>query len=158
MQTFNHMRLTAPLWQRGKVLLLAAALVALATGTQAQEAAPDAEAVRIQSVAEEAYIYGLPIVMNYAVMHSYAVDKASPQFKAPFNQLHNEVRVLTPKDTVIVTPNSDTPYSMSWLDLRAEPVVISVPAVDPKRYYSVQLVDGNTFNYGIFGSLSTGHA
>ncbi|WP_296493470.1 DUF1254 domain-containing protein [Rhodoferax sp.] len=158
MQTFNHISLRIPLWPRGKVLLLAAALAALATGIQAQEAAPDAEAARIQSVAEEAYIYGLPIVMNYAVMHSYAVDKASPQFKAPFNQLHHEARVLTPKDTVIVTPNSDTPYSMSWLDLRAEPVVISVPAVDPKRYYSVQLVDGNTFNYGIFGSLSTGHA
>jgi hypothetical protein len=46
---------------------------------------------------------------------------------------------------------------MAWLDLRAEPVVISVPTVEKKRYYSVQLVDGNTFNYGIFGSLSTGH-
>jgi hypothetical protein len=46
---------------------------------------------------------------------------------------------------------------MVWLDLRAEPVVISVPAVDPKRYYSVQLVDGNTFNYGYIGSRATGN-
>ena len=36
-----------------------------------------------------------------------------------------------------MTPNSDTPYSFAWLDLRAEPMVISVPAVDPKRYYSL---------------------
>ena len=158
MQTFNQMRLRMPLWQRGKVWLLAAAMTALATGAHAQAVTPDAEAARIQSVAEEAYIYGLPIVMNYAVMYAYAVDKTSPQFKAPFNQLHSEARVFTPKDTAILTPNSDTPYSLSWLDLRAEPVVISVPAVDPKRYYSVQLVDGNTFNYGIFGSLNTGHA
>lgn len=136
---------------------MAVALAGLFTGAQAQGEAPDAEAARIQSVAEDAYIYGLPIVMNYAVMYSYAVDNSSPQFKAPFNQLHSEARVLTPKDTVIVTPNSDTPYSMAWLDLRVEPVVISVPAVEKKRYYSVQLVDGNTFNYGIFGSLSTGH-
>ena len=123
----------------------------LAQGTAAED-----EASRIRDIAEEAYIYGLPIVMNYAVMYSYAVDKTSPQFKAPFNQLHNEARVLTPADTVIVTPNSDTPYSMAWLDLRAEPVVITVPAVDKKRYYAVQLTDGNTFNFGYIGTRATG--
>jgi hypothetical protein len=45
---------------------------------------------------------------------------------------------------------------MLWLDLRAEPMVISVPAVDSKRYYSVQMVDGNTYNYGYIGSRATG--
>jgi hypothetical protein len=55
-----------------------------------------------------------------------------------------------------VTPNSDTPYSMAWLDLRAEPIVLSVPAVPKSRYYSVQLCDGNTFNYGYIGSRATG--
>jgi hypothetical protein len=43
-----------------------------------------------------------------------------------------------------------------WLDLRAEPMVLSVPAVDKKRYYSVMLNDGNTFNYGYIGSRATG--
>ena len=42
------------------------------------------------------------------------------------------------------------------MDLRAEPLVLSVPAVDPKRYYSVQLIDGNTYNYGYIGSRATG--
>ena len=46
---------------------------------------------------------------------------------------------------------------MVWLDLRAEPIVLSVPAVDKKRYYSVQLCDGNTFNYGYIGSRATGN-
>ena len=45
---------------------------------------------------------------------------------------------------------------MLWLDLRAEPIVISVPAIDPKRYYSVMLCDGNTYNYGYIGSRATG--
>ena len=61
------------------------------------------------------------------------------------------------KDTAIVTPNSDTPYSIGFMDLRAEPMVISVPAVDKSRYYSVQLCDGNTFNYGYIGSRATGN-
>ena len=109
-----------------------------------------------KAIAEEGFIYGLPIVMNYAVMYEYAVDKNSGQFKAPFNEINNEARVFTYKDTAVITPNSDTPYSILWLDLRAEPMVLSVPAVQKSRYYSVMLCDGNTFNYGYIGSRATG--
>jgi hypothetical protein len=109
-----------------------------------------------KAIAEEGFIYGLPIVMNYAVMYEYCVDKNSGQYKAPFNQILNEPRVFTYKDTAIITPNSDTPYSLCWLDLRAEPIVLSVPAVEKERYYSVMLCDGNCFNYGYIGSRATG--
>jgi hypothetical protein len=111
----------------------------------------------IKAIAEEGFIYGLPIVMNYAVMYDYSVDKNSGQYKAPFNQIHNEARVFTYQDTAVITPNSDTPYSLLWLDLRAEPIVLSVPAVEKERYYSVMLCDGNTFNYGYIGSRATGN-
>jgi hypothetical protein len=121
---------------------------------QADTKYPDFAEAKV--IAEEGFIFGLPIVMNYAVMYEFSVDKTSGQFKAPFNRISNETRVFTYKDTAIVTPNSDTPYSMVWLDLRAEPIVISVPAVDPKRYYSVQLCDGSTYNYGYIGSRATG--
>jgi len=117
-------------------------------------AAPGVE--QTKAIAEEGFIYGLPIVMNYAVMNEYAVDKSGPQFKAPFNQIKNEARVFTYEDTAIITPNSDTPYSILWLDLRAEPMVLSVPAVEHKRYYSVMLCDGNTYNFGYIGSRATG--
>ena len=112
--------------------------------------------VEAAKIAEAGYIYGLPIVMNYGVMYEYVVDKTSSQYKGPFNTILNEARVFTYKDTSVITPNSDTPYSMLWLDLRAEPIVISVPAVDPKRYYAVMLCDGNTYNYGYIGSRATG--
>src|SRR6185295_3791865 len=121
---------------------------------------PQAEHLSVaetKAIAEEGFIYGLPIVMNYAVMYDYAVDKNSGQYKAPFNQIKNEARVFTYEDTAIVTPTSDTPYSFVWLDLRAEPVVLSVPAVEKGRYYAVQLEDGNTFNYGYIGSRATGN-
>ena len=85
------------------------------------------------------------------------MDKNAGQYKAPFNQIKNEARVFTYKDTAIVTPNSDTPYSMLEMDLRAEPIVLSVPAVEKERYYSVMLCDGNTFNYGYIGSRATGN-
>jgi len=123
---------------------------------QAAAGVPAPGIAEVKAIAEEGFIYGLPIVMNYAVMYEYAIDKNSGQFKAPFNQIHNEARVFTYEDTAIVTPNSDTPYSLLWMDLRAEPMVLSVPAVDKKRYYSVMLNDGNTFNYGYIGSRATG--
>ena len=112
--------------------------------------------VETKAIAEEAFIYGLPLVMNYAVMNEFAVDTKSSQFKAPFNELKNEHRVATPEDTAVITPNSDTPYSVVWLDLRAEPYVLSVPAVPKSRYYAVQLIDGNTYNFGYIGSRATG--
>jgi hypothetical protein len=143
-------------------LLRSAALAAMTIATttpvpanaQAKAEWPDIREAK--AIAEEGFIYGLPIVMNYAVMYEYSVDKNSGQYKAPFNQIKNEPRVFTYKDTAVITPNSDTPYSFAWMDLRAEPVVLSVPAVDPKRYYSIMLCDGNTFNYGYIGSRATG--
>ncbi|MFV8784347.1 DUF1254 domain-containing protein [Microbulbifer sp. SA54] len=120
------------------------------------QAWPSAE--ETEKIAEEAFIYGLPIVMNYSVMYEFVLDPNSGQYKAPFNKLSNSANVFTYKDTTVVTPNSDTPYSMLWMDLRAEPIVISVPAIEDKRYYSIQLVDSSTFNYGYIGSRATGNA
>src|SRR6478736_5758413 len=133
---------------------IAAALAAALT--LATAGAADVTPAETKAIAEEGFIYGLPIVMNYAVMYAYAVDKNSGQYKAPFNQIKNEARVYTYKDTAIVTPNSDTPYSVLWLDLRAEPIVLSVPAVPKDRYYTAQLIDGNCFNYGYIGQRATG--
>jgi hypothetical protein len=109
-----------------------------------------------KAIAQEGFIYGLPLVMYYTSMYELFVDPTSSQYKAPIGTLTNEGRVFTPKDTAVITPNSDTPYSMIEVDLRAEPTVISVPAVPKPRYYSVQLTDANTFNYGYVGSRTTG--
>ena len=122
-----------------------------------QQESPVREAVSHKDIYQEAYVYGFPMVMNYGVMYEYFVDKNSGQYKAPFNQIYNEARVFTYKDTAIITPNSDTPYSFVGLDLRAEPIVLCVPKIEKARYYDVQLVDMYTFNYGYIGSRATGN-
>ncbi|HMP03886.1 MAG TPA: DUF1254 domain-containing protein [Gemmatales bacterium] len=111
----------------------------------------------LEQIAEEALIYGFPLIMNYGVVYESYIDQSSSQYKCPFNQLYNTARVFTPKDTAVVTPNSDTPYSFFCADLRAEPVVFSVPAIEKERYFSVQLVDWYTFNFGYVGSRTTGN-
>jgi hypothetical protein len=109
-----------------------------------------------KAIAQEGFIFGLPIVMYYTSAYELFVDTTSSQYKAQIGTLSNEARVFTPKDTAVITPNSDTPYSLMEIDLRAEPTVVSVPAVPKPRYYSVQLTDANTFNYGYIGSRTTG--
>ena len=110
-----------------------------------------------RAIAKEATIYGFPLVDNYRIQYSYFVDRSSPEFKAPWNTLVNNARVYTPDDKAIQTPNSDTPYSFVGADLRAEPLVFTVPAVEKGRYYSLQFIDQYTFNFAYVGSRATGN-
>lgn len=110
-----------------------------------------------RAIAKEAYIYGYPMADGYRIQHAYFVDRASPEFKAPWNQICNIPRVFTPDDKAVQTPNSDTPYSMVGLDLRREPIVLTVPKIDEERYFSIQLIDAYTHNFAYIGSRATGN-
>lgn len=112
---------------------------------------------RARELAKEAYVYGFPIVENYRILHAYFVDKANREYRGEWNKIHSKARVFTPDDVTIQTPNSDTPYSMAGFDLRAEPLVITVPPIETNRYFSIQLVDAYTFNFAYVGSRATGN-
>jgi hypothetical protein len=110
-----------------------------------------------REIAKEAYVYGFPMVDNYRISYSYFVDQQDPEYKGDWNVVHNIARVYTPADKAIQTPNSDTPYSMVGADLRAEPLVLTVPPIEPARYYSLQLIDAYTYNFAYAGSRTTGN-
>jgi hypothetical protein len=111
-----------------------------------------------RAIAKEAYIYGFPLVDSYRILYSYFVDRDDPEFKAGWNEkVFNNARVFTPEDIAMQTPNSDTPYSQLGLDLRAEPMILSVPAVENDRYYSVEVNDLYTFISGYVGTRTTGN-
>jgi hypothetical protein len=131
-----------------------AVLALFVTSARAADITP-AEA---RTIAKEAYTYGFPMVDNYRIQHAYWVDKANPEYKEPWNQIWNSARVFTPADTAIQTPNSDTPYSFMGADLRSEPLVLTLPAMDRKdRYFSVQLIDYYTFNFDYIGTRTSGN-
>jgi hypothetical protein len=109
-----------------------------------------------RKIAADAFIYGFPLVEGYKTLYAQAVDGDGPDFKASFNRIVHSANVFTPDDKVIITPNSDTPYSFVWMDLRAEPVVLTLPKIDPKRYYSVQLIDLYTYNFAYLGRRTSG--
>ena len=110
-----------------------------------------------KEIAKEAYIYGFPLVLNYKTMYNYTVDKQSPEFKGDFNTLGCDARVYTPEDKAVITPNSDTPYCMGWMDLRDEPVVFTIPEIEKDRFYQVQLIDIYTHNFAYISTVATGN-
>jgi len=131
-------------------LLLGALLAAGARGA-------DVTPAEARAIAKEAYIYGFPMVDNYRIQYDYFVNAKGSQYKATWNHLVNTPRVYTPADTAIQTPNSDTPYSFVGMDLRAEPLVLTVPVIEKNRYFSIQLIDAYTFNFAYIGSRATGN-
>jgi hypothetical protein len=133
------------------------ALALLPVGIAGDAASPAVTPAEARAIAKDAYIYGYPLVDNYRIQYAYYVDKNNPNFKAPWNQIKNINSVFTPADTAVQTPNSDTPYSWAGLDLRAEPIVISVPAIEKERYYDVEIWDAYTFIVGYAGSRTTGN-
>lgn len=123
----------------------------------AKEAADAISPKEASAIAEEAYIYAFPMMENYRTMYVQAIDKTAPGYGGPFNQLVHKTTLLGPEFKDIVRPNNDTMYSFAWLDLRAQPIVITVPEVKD-RYYSVQLVDMFTHNFAYVGTRATGTA
>jgi len=107
-----------------------------------------------KTIASDAYIYGYAMLYNYKTMFQQAVDPSFPGYVGGFGRFRHYSRGFTPADADIVTPSNDTPYSWAWLDLRAEPWVVSLPAID--RYYVLQWFDLYTHNFAYLGSRATG--
>src|SRR5689334_18291556 len=121
-------------------------------GSRLELAIAPAEA---RALAKEAYIYGLPLVENYRLFYARFVDRTSPEFSAPWNQIVHEAPIAA-HDPSMTMPNLHMLSSHLGADLRAEPLVLTMPAVEDRRYYSAQFVDMHTFNFAYVGSRATG--
>ena len=93
-----------------------------------------------RAIAKEAYIFNYPLVMMYRTMYLQAIDTKSKSYSGGFGKwLH--LGTSSPKDTDIVSPNNDSPYSYAWVDLRAEPWVLTLPKIEKSRFYTSQWDD-----------------
>ena len=133
------------------VAMLSVAAVFVATPTHSQPLMPS----EAKAIAADAYLYAYPMLYNYKTLFQQTADPSFPGYVGGFNRYRHYSRGFTPADKDIVTPSNDTPYSWAWLDLRAEPMVVSVPA-SPDRYYVLQWFDLYTHNFAYVGSRATG--
>ena len=128
-----------------------AGMTLLGATASAQESDAD-----LRSAARDSYIFTYPLVMMYRTMYLQAVDRSSPSFGGGMGEwLH--LGVATPADTDIVTPHNDTPYSYAWVDLRAEPWVLTLPRIEADRFYTSQWDDLWGYVLDNAGSVNDGN-
>lgn len=105
-----------------------------------------------------AVIWGYPMVLFEELMRGRTlpdiVKKGNPQ--SAVNQFGFMRQLRGPEYKQIATPNNDTIYAQSFADISREPLVLSVPKVDDKRYYGFQLWDPNGDTFAYIGSRATG--
>ncbi|WP_289029400.1 DUF1254 domain-containing protein [uncultured Algoriphagus sp.] len=133
--------------------LFLVALIFLNSCNSQEELRPE----EARAIAKEAYTYANPMVDHYRGLYNYFMDRNSSDYKGPWNKVINMARVYTHEDRTIQTANSDTPYSFVAMDLRSEPMVLSLPEIEEGRYYSVQLIDMYTHNFEFIGTRTTGN-
>ena len=110
----------------------------------------------LAQLAREAFTFAYPLVEHYRMLVALT-NPQSPAFTADFNHFSAGRTLLGPETTFIIRPNADTLYGGVILDLRTEPMVIGVPEMEDSRYYSVQLIDSHTHNFGYIGTRTTGN-
>jgi hypothetical protein len=94
----------------------------------------------LTQLSKEAYIYALPAVEHNKLLQS--LIKQGAVSSAALSNLFSSATLSNADSTSVVSPNIDTYYSVGVLDVKYEPVVITIPAlITPDRYYSIQLLD-----------------
>jgi hypothetical protein len=127
----------------------------LPTGGAAHGVASALNAEAAREIAEEAYIYGYPLVtmeMTRRVMTNVEKPEAT---RAPMGQWVRLRAYPTAAFRDVTAPNADTLYTMMWLDVSKEPWIVSIPDMKG-RYYLFPMLDGWTTVFQDPGKRTTG--
>lgn len=145
MKTIKHKFIT-------NLSLLIGLLMMITSCTSQKQSKSDDE---ILEIATKAYIYGYPLVlMDLTKKVSTNIEVPNDIGYAPINQVANYREFPDDKFTAIVKANVDTYYSTAWLDLKQEPIVLTVPATE--RYYLLPMLDAYTNVFSVPGTRTTG--
>jgi len=113
---------------------------------------------QIYALAREAYLYAYPIVSMETTMRQAinVPDAATINLRAPINQFAHARAYPNADEKDVVRFNFDTLYSFAWLDLSAEPIILSVPDTG-NRYYLLPMIDMWTDVFSVVGTRTTGN-
>jgi hypothetical protein len=137
----------------GVAALLLAALGAMnLAAAQAAQVTPE----EARAIAEDAYVYGYPLV-TMEMTRRVLTNTAAPEgVRAPMGQFALLREYPTATDRQVTAPNADTLYSMAYLDLTKEPYVFGIPDTGD-RYYLMPMLDGWTEVFQVPGQRTTGN-
>src|SRR5258706_9884611 len=133
---------------RAALALIAAAM--LAFGLHNATAADSNSATLIA----KSYEYGFPIFEHARLVYQYSYSSANPQ-RVPVNSFGHRRQLVDHTARAVTTPNNDTLYSSTVIDLSAGPVRLDVPDFG-SRYYSIAFLDAYTNNFAYLGTRVNG--
>lgn len=132
---------------RAALKLVPLALLALTGAASAQN-----------EIAKDAYVYAYPLVLTHTTLRQLNNFAEQPAGAAtahgPANRFNHARAFPGPESKVVIRSNVDTLYSAATLDLRAEPLVLSVPTAD--RYFMLPMLSLWTDVFAVPGSRTTG--
>jgi hypothetical protein len=133
--------------------LSVATILAVCLPVAAQDKLTEEDALMLGA---EAYVFGYPLMlMDVTRQVSTAVPRVLGQ-RAPVNQFAHLRTFPDHTFTDVVSPSADMLYSSVWLDLKKEPVILSLPAVG-RRYYLMSMLDAWTNVFAAPGTRTTGN-
>jgi hypothetical protein len=141
-------------------LILASSLCLLLTACQkppqSEGTSSTGASSEARAMAEQAYVYGYPLLlMDFSKARLTNVPHPLASGLAPLDQFGNAKAFPDATFTDVVSPNADTLYSSGWLDLKNEPIVLSVPDTHG-RYYLMPMLDAWTNVFASPGKRTTG--
>jgi hypothetical protein len=135
--------------RRLSLLMLSMIIIATSSGCGG-DLKSQINAEGVWELAREAYIYAFPIVLLDATAKTSTNTEQATRQKAPVNQLIHVGQLSDANSKTVVTPNADTIYSSSFLDLSGDAVVFHKPASD--RFLSVEMMDAYTNCIAVMGT------
>src|SRR6266481_9323112 len=135
---------------------LAALLCAQGFSTTAARASEPLTAQEAHAIGVDAYVYFYPLLsMDITRKQFTNVEPGKAFGKGPMNMFVN-VPEYPPADFKgVVRSNFDTLYSIAWLDLTKEPLIVSVPDTQG-RFYLLPMLDMWTDVFAAPGWRTTG--
>ena len=105
----------------------------------------------------QAFIYGFPYVYNAKLRHDWVTQARDPAVVpyAAVNHFWHAAHVMDATYRDGGCPNNDTLYSLAWLDLGEEPVILSHPDM-AGRYFTFELMGFTSDNFDYVGQRTTG--
>ena len=111
-----------------------------------------------KQIAKEAYTFAYPMLDHYKIMFGQAIAEKSPFYEGPENVMVQKRELLDAKYRAVVGANNSTLYTLTWLNLNTEPLVLTVPPIPEDRYFVFQFADVYTHNFAYSCPRLTGNA
>src|SRR5262249_22074033 len=121
--------------------------------TAAQSAITEQEA---HAIGVDAYLYFYPLIsFDITRLYSTNVEPDKEPLKAPMNTFANAAAYPAADNKFVVRVNFDTPYSIAYLDLTKEPMIVCSPDTNG-RYFLLPMLDAWTDVFASPGWRTTG--